>query len=130
MKKAIICVDDEVIILTTLVMEIKKYIPKDYFIETATNGANALLAIERLVSEGVEIEILISDWCMPQMNGAELFSIVNEKYPKIKLVMLSGYVHKDCIETLSNIEHTFVSKPWNKEVLKLMLLSMIDSLSK
>lgn len=53
----------------------------------AANGENALEKIEKL-----QPDVLLTDIRMPFMDGLELSHIVHQLYPKIKIVILSGYM--------------------------------------
>jgi len=55
-------------------------------IHSVQNGVEALSAIE---SE--QPDVVITDIRMPKMDGRELAKLLNDSYPKIKKVILSGY---------------------------------------
>lgn len=38
-----------------------------------------------------EVDLIISDICMPKVDGLELSRIVSERYPRIKILLLTGY---------------------------------------
>jgi CheY-like chemotaxis protein len=56
-----------------------------YRVRTANNGLKALAALREQVPD-----ILISDLYMPGMSGFELLSIVNRRFPGIRVVAMSG----------------------------------------
>jgi DNA-binding NarL/FixJ family response regulator len=58
--------------------------PSFLVIEKATNGEEALQLTERLLPD-----ILLIDIKMPILNGLEVTKIVKEKYPLIKVIILS-----------------------------------------
>jgi CheY-like chemotaxis protein len=68
-KKAIICVDDEIIILESLREQLEKHFGDQYIYETAESGEDALEIIDELEDEDIEIAIIVSDWLMPGMKG-------------------------------------------------------------
>ena len=67
-KRAILCVDDEAIILIALKQELKIHFGDRFTYETAINALDALKAIDELSAEGIEIAVVISDWRMPGMS--------------------------------------------------------------
>ncbi len=58
----------------------------DYESTTASDG---LQALEEL--EAAKYTMVITDMKMPKMGGLELLQRVKEEYPKIKVVIISGY---------------------------------------
>lgn len=59
-----------------------------------SNGQEALKLIEEL-----RPHILLTDLLMPVMDGIELVKIVSERYPDIKMLVLSGYSDFDYVKT-------------------------------
>jgi CheY-like chemotaxis protein len=70
--RAIVCVDDELIVLDSLKEQLKRRFGDNYYIEVAESGEEALLVIEELQKEGIEIPLIISDQIMPRIQGDEL----------------------------------------------------------
>jgi adenylate cyclase len=54
-KPVIICVDDEVTILTSLKSELRKAFGEEYRVEIAEGGEDALELLEELIEDGYEI---------------------------------------------------------------------------
>ncbi len=59
-----------------------------YVVTTVNDGSEAL---ERLVDDGVPIDILVTDVVMPGMSGIDLAERVLDHYPVAGVVLLSGY---------------------------------------
>ena len=59
-KAAIVCVDDEKIILSSLRQQLRCSIDRDYEIELATNGWEALELCAELEAEGINIALVAS----------------------------------------------------------------------
>ena len=97
-KKAILCVDDEKIILQSLKAQMKKHFGDRYIYEFAESGMEAWEVIEDLHEEGVKILIIVSDWLMPHMKGDELLIQVHQIYPDIITVMLTGQADQQAID--------------------------------
>lgn len=53
---------------------------------TFSNGSQALLYLETH-----KIDVVLTDICMPNMDGIELNRQINEKYPDVIVVYLTGY---------------------------------------
>lgn len=89
-KGAILCVDDEPIILLSLVQELKRTFGGELEYEQAMNAEAALKTIEDLEAEGVRVILIISDWLMPGIKGDKFLEIVHERYPGIRAIMITG----------------------------------------
>jgi len=112
-NRAILCVDDEAVILLSLKLLLKKRYGEKYRYECAADAERALSTIETLISEGVRVILIISDWLMPGMNGDVFLRIVHERHPDIKAVMISGRIDEDSIKKLEEegVFSGFLSKP-------------------
>jgi CheY-like chemotaxis protein len=118
-KKAIICVDDESIILESLREQLEKHFGDLYIYETAESAEEALEIIDELDEDDIEIAIIVSDWLMPGMKGDKFLLHVDLKYPRVVKVLLTGQADKDSTDTLKELADLFtlVPKPWNKDEL-------------
>ncbi|MCG9876691.1 MAG: response regulator [Leptospiraceae bacterium] len=118
-KKAILCVDDEKIILQSLNGQLKSYFKQLYRLEFAESADEALELIEEFSDDGIQVLLILSDWLMPGMKGDEFLIKVHEKYPNIKKIMLTGQADPSAIQNArENASLTdLVSKPWDEEEL-------------
>jgi DNA-binding NtrC family response regulator len=114
MKRAILIVDDEAILLLSMRQELKLKYGTRYVYETALNAALGLQAIKRFVADGVTVVLVISDWLMPGMKGDEFLRIVHERYPTVKLVMMSGHADDRQMKELADSVKlcAFLRKPY------------------
>jgi CheY-like chemotaxis protein len=115
-KKAILCVDDERIVLLSLRDQITYHFGDRYAYELAESADEALEVIEELNEDGVQILIIVSDWLMPNMKGDELLIQVHKQFPKIVTVLLTGQADENAIERTrkhANL-HRYLAKPWDK----------------
>lgn len=117
MKKAILCVDDEKIIILSLVEQLKERFGERYIYETAMSAEEALMVIDDLVEEHVNIILIISDWLMDGMKGDEFLIKVKELYPETLNIMLTGQATPEAIENAekNGALSAYMAKPWNKE---------------
>jgi CheY-like chemotaxis protein len=53
----------------------------------ASSGSTAL----RLLEADAGVNLLITDFAMPEMSGTELLERVRAKYPKIRFMFITGY---------------------------------------
>ncbi|TGK07658.1 response regulator [Leptospira semungkisensis] len=119
-QEAILCVDDEAIILITLQKELKRQLGDEYLYETAMSGNEALEIIDDLVSAGVNVILILSDWLMPGLKGDEFLAIVHQKYPHIQSILVTGHIDAEAADRVKREAGTYavISKPW--DVKKLM----------
>jgi hypothetical protein len=119
-KYAVVCVDDDAFILQMLGFQLSKIVDQKYtLLEYFTDPSEALVNIDQLVAEKIDIIFIIVDYLMPKMTGAELIREIKAKHPNLKCVMLSGHANPISIEALNkeNMLESFISKPWNEEEL-------------
>jgi len=119
MKKAIICIDDENIILDSLVEQLGYELGDDFIIETAESAHEGFEVIDDLVKMDMTILLIISDWLMPGMKGDQFLVKIHEKYPNIVKIMLTGQADKESIDNaVKNAKiYRCVPKPWDKNLL-------------
>lgn len=82
----VVVVEDEPIILRSIVSKIERSNSAFRVVGTALNGADALAVIEQ-----ENPDLLITDIQMPWMNGLELIRRVRESHPDVLVVILSNY---------------------------------------
>jgi len=119
-KYAVVCVDDDPYILQMLGFQLGKILDqKCTLLEYFTNPSEALLNIDQLVADKIDIIFIIVDYQMPEMTGAQLIRSIKEKHPDLKCVMLSGQANPVSVDSLvkDKLLDSFISKPWDEEVL-------------
>src|SRR5262249_34961423 len=97
-KKAIICVDDEKIVLTSMRDQLRNHFKDKYLYATADNATDALDLVDELTTQHVKIIIIVSDWLMPGIKGDELLIQIHKKYPNIVTIMLTGHANEEAID--------------------------------
>lgn len=127
-KSAILCVDDEAIILTTLKEQLRRRFGERYLYETAGNAAEAWEVIDELCAETVDVLVIVSDWLMPGIKGDEFLAQVHQRHPKIVTVLLTGQADKASIERARREANLYacVSKPWSESELTRVIASALQ----
>ncbi len=118
MSKTILIVDDNPN-MSSLLSEMLEIF--DYESEMADDGIMALKKLEKQ-----KFSLIITDMKMPNMTGLELLDKVKDKYPKIPVVLISGY----SVDSMSseNAEHKpdgFLSKPFMMTDVEELLESLL-----
>lgn len=110
-KQTVLIVDDEINILKSMRRMFKQ---AGYEVFTAESGLEglALLADE-------SIQVILSDFRMPVMNGGEFLAQVKINRPDVVSLILSGYADFDSVLAVMNqgSAFKFLTKPWDNQVL-------------
>ena len=118
-RQAIVCVDDEPLVLHALRDTLRNHLGRRFMIETASNGAEALELIEELDKEQTPTRMVVSDAMMPVMDGYELLKWLHEHKPQVHTVLITGCGDEGKIKRLyaeSGLLAAF-DKPWDGRVL-------------
>jgi DNA-binding NtrC family response regulator len=118
-EKAILVVDDEMMILMSIKRSLRMKFGSSYLYEIAPSAELGLAAIERLSAEGIAVVLVISDWLMPGMKGDEFLTIVHARHPLVRLIMLSGHLDETDMEKHKKDMNllAFLRKPWDVDQL-------------
>jgi len=129
MKQAIICVDDEDIILEALKDQLGPFFENQYLIETATTAEDALEIYDELVESDYDIPVVISDYLMPGMRGDEFLIKVHEKNPNTLKILLTGHANIEGITNAINKAnlYRYIPKPWDRDDLILTVREAVRS---
>jgi CheY-like chemotaxis protein len=117
--KAILCVDDEAIIVLSLKQELKARYADRFVYETALSAEEALDLIGGLEVEGLRLILVISDWLMPGMKGDEFLRAVKAAHPDVRAMLVTGYADGTTIDALvrDGVANSVVLKPWRASAL-------------
>jgi len=81
-----------------------------------TLGENGLQAVELFKS--IQPDLLLMDVIMPEMDGYQLAKIVKEKYPGVKIQLVSGYSDGRHVSMKDSVlSENLIHKPYRAEVL-------------
>ena len=116
-KPAILCIDDEKIILDSLRTQIRTEFHGKYLTEFAESPEEAFEVLEELNESNINVLVVISDWLMPEMRGDEFLVKVHKKFPNTVKIMLTGHVEETAIENAKENANLYacLSKPWSKD---------------
>ncbi|WP_075880957.1 HD domain-containing phosphohydrolase [Vreelandella massiliensis] len=111
----VLIVDDEPNVLSALRRVLRG---ETYRVQTASSGEEAL---EILADEPTNV--VVSDSKMPGMDGAELLSRVQARYPDCIRILLTGHQDLEAVTRAINDGHIYhyIAKPWNDDDLRFNL---------
>jgi len=115
-KAAILCVDDEKIVLDSLQEQLESTFGDKFQYEIAESVDEAWEVIEDLVSDGHEMVLVISDWLMPRVKGDTFLVDVHKKFPSTVTIMLTGQADPEAVDNAMNNAnlHAYIKKPWRE----------------
>jgi len=130
-KPVILCVDDEIVILTSLRDQLIYHLGNDYTIEIAESGEEALEALGEFLEEGIEVPLIISDQIMPGMKGDEMLIKIHSRYPRALKIFLTGQADANAVGNAVNRAnlYRYISKPWDEADLRLTVTKALYSYS-
>lgn len=118
----ILCVDDERNVLRSLE---RIFLDDDYEILTANSGEEGL----ELLDQSAQVQVVISDYRMPGMNGVDFLKEVFGRRPETIRIVLSGYADTAAVVAAINEGkiYKFIPKPWNDDELRLTVAKAIET---
>jgi two-component system chemotaxis response regulator CheY len=99
--------------------KIVKNVLKQISIENVVEAENGKHALNVLKSE--DIDLIISDWMMPEMTGIEFLKVCkeDEEKKKIPFIMVTAEGQKDSVmEAIKSGVDNYIVKPFTPEKLK------------
>ncbi len=117
----ILCVDDEANVLKSLK---RLFLDEDYEILTAESGQEGLALLE----QRQPVQVVISDYRMPEMDGVAFFKEVHSRWPDTIRIVLSGYADTAAVVAAINEGqvYKFIPKPWNDDELKVAIGKAVE----
>ncbi|CAD5374365.1 Type IV fimbrial assembly, ATPase PilB [Rubrivivax sp. A210] len=123
----LLIVDDETGVLRALTRAFRQ---ENYDVVTAEGAEQALARLRE-----APVQVVISDYMMPGMNGSDLLKRIKALYPETIRIMLTGHADTGAVMGAINegAVYKFVLKPWNDDDLRLtvaLALEQFDLLRK
>ena len=118
MIKRILFVDDEPNVLKALKLLMRKQLTR-WDIAFCPDAESALAELER-----VPADLVVSDMRMPRIDGAQLLTLVAERWPRTARVILSGYADEESMARASKVAHRWLTKPCDLQTLLAMIAEL------
>ena len=117
----IVLVDDEEMVLTSLSSFL--FLETDYEVVTFLSPTEALQYIE--VNE---VNLVISDYLMPEMDGISFLGKVRDIKPEVPRIILTGYADKEnAIKGINEVGlYQYIEKPWDNDDLYIIIRNGIE----
>jgi DNA-binding NtrC family response regulator len=122
-NSTILLVDDEEMVLSS--MRSFFAIENNYNVVTYTSPLRALEDLDR---NHMNVDLVVSDYLMPEMDGITFLANVKERLPMIPRILLTGYADKEnAIKAINNVGlYQYIEKPWDNEDLKLIIRNGLE----
>ena len=104
-RKVALVVDDESSVRTYIKTVLE---PNGFQIIEAEDGIQALTLMRKVG----DVDVVIADICMPNMDGIELAHLLGAEFPKIPIVLVSGYS-----AGMPDAAIEYIHKPFSPEAL-------------
>ncbi len=120
-RPTILIVDDEEIVTATLRNLFR--LESDYEVVTHSSPAAALAA-----AATAELDLVISDYLMPEMDGITFLGRVKEIQPQAVRVLLTGYADKEnAIRAINSVGlYQYIEKPWDNDKLLMVVKNGLE----
>jgi two-component system NtrC family response regulator len=119
--KRVLVVDDEANICDVLKMLLEE---DGYEVETAGNGRRAI----EMLDNAALPDLVISDLKMPEKDGMALLDHLRKCHPDTPLVMITAYGSiETAVEAMKRGARDFITKPFNKDVIRHVVHSILKA---
>jgi DNA-binding NtrC family response regulator len=120
-SETIVLVDDEEMVLKSLRSILS--LETDYDVQTFLRAGEALEFIEKS-----DVDLVISDYLMPEMDGISFLAKVREIKPEIPRIILTGYADKEnAIKAINEVGlYQYIEKPWDNEDLMIIIRNGLE----
>jgi two-component system chemotaxis response regulator CheY len=127
MASYIVCVDDQQSVLNQLSEQLSRRFGDDYRIECAQSAEEALGLIEEIHGSGDTVHLVVCDQVMPGMKGDRFLEVVNQRWPEVTKILLTGEAGlESAIYAINHAGlHRYIEKPWQPEDLFLSVSNLL-----
>lgn len=90
----------------------------------ARTGAEGL----RVAEEAGGIDLLLTDMLLPELSGYDLALQLRERYPYVRVIMMTGYIEGDIVQRgISELHAAFIDKPFQPNELRRLVSDALSS---
>ncbi len=97
----VLAVDDDGLVLTNTVAMLED------LGHTGIPASSAIAALDILEQQSGEVDLVITDYAMPGMNGHQLADAIKDRWPDLPVVIATGYAEMDSASTLRKLAKPF-----------------------
>jgi PAS domain S-box-containing protein len=108
-RTRILVVDDDKAVLRTTLRLLEAL---GYSVVPAASGGEAL----RMIADGLEIELVLSDFAMPEMTGVELAKSIHTTRPELPVILVTSDSNREILKEFGD-EVLILHKPYTEDEL-------------
>ena len=118
---SVLIVDDEEMVITSIKAFLQ--LETDFHVHGFTDAEEA----SRFAAEN-PVDVAVSDYLMPKMNGIQLLGMIKETEPEASRVLLTGNADKQsAIQAINQVAlFQYLEKPWDNSQLLLVIRSGVE----
>jgi DNA-binding NtrC family response regulator len=120
-RAPVLIVDDEEIVIASITAFLQ--LDADFDVHGFTDPEQAArFAVEN------PVDVVVSDYLMPKMNGIQLLARIKELQPEASRVLLTGHADKQsAIRAINEVAlYQYLEKPWDNDQLLLVIRSGVE----
>ncbi len=115
----ILLIDDEPAQLTSIQSFLKR---RNYTVYTAESGSEGMAVLQ-----GKNVDLVFTDFRMPDMNGLEVVKSVKAFHPGIAVVVMTAFSDtEDAVRVIKEGAYDYLSKPVNLDELEILVQKVRD----
>jgi len=120
-ESRVVVVDDDQLVTTSL----RNFLSLEMEIDPIT--FNDPREAESYIN-GNEIDLIISDFLMPELDGIQLLTAARKAQPEVPRVLLTGYADKEnAIKAINEVQlFQYVEKPWDNAQLRHIVVAGLE----
>lgn len=103
LESMILLVEDEAIVRHSFAQLLRT---QGHEVIEAANGSEALAVLNRL-----PVQLVITDLVVPNINGLNLISLIRARWPRMPIILISGYLSQDAGNIILDGVADFLQKP-------------------
>ncbi len=117
-RTSVMIVDDEEMVITSIQAFLQ--LETDFEVQGFTDPEEAARFVENH-----PVDVVVSDYLMPKMNGIQLLARIKEVQPEASRVLLTGHADKQsAIQAINQVAlFQYLEKPWDNSQLMLVVAS-------
>jgi CheY-like chemotaxis protein len=121
--KTVLLVEDDATTRTAVQTMLETF---NFQVLTAVHGLDALHVLEERQGQ---VDLLVTDVVMPQLGGSGLYTMVQERWPKIKVIFITGHpLEGKSGKLLGSGQVPWLQKPFTREAFQRVIQECLEPL--